>query len=128
MLVGCEVDDLIITGNDAACVARFKKKLIGDYNATDWECIASFLGVNMDYDLDSGVLAMDVKSKTEKLFDVSFVSVLCQEAQCRFRWRHPASVWDVIFLLKFFFTHDSRYAPWPSPRPGMSTSLLVGDQ
>ena len=43
---------------------------------------------------------------------VSFVSVLCQEAQCRFRWRHPTPVRGVIFLLKLFFTHDSRYAPW----------------
>ena len=77
VLVGCEVDDLIITGNDAACIARFKKKLMDDYNVTDWERIASFLGVNMDYDLDSGVLAMDVKSKIEKLFeDHSILNVL----------------------------------------------------
>ena len=68
-LVGCEVDDLIITGNGTAYIARFKKRLVGDYNATDWERIASFLGVNMDYDLDSGVLAMDVKSKIKKLFE-----------------------------------------------------------
>ena len=63
--------------NDAACIYRFKKKLIDDYNVTDWESIASFLGVNMDYDLDSGVLAMDVKSKIEKLFeDHSILNVL----------------------------------------------------
>ena len=77
MLVGCEVDDLIITGNDAACIARFKKKLVDDYTVTDWERIASFLGVNMDYDLDSGVLAMDAKSKIGKLFeDRSIFNVL----------------------------------------------------
>ena len=29
------VDDLIITGNDAACMFRFKKKLIDDYDVTD---------------------------------------------------------------------------------------------
>ena len=69
VLVGCEVDDLIITGNDAACITRLKKKLVDEYNVTDWERIASFLGVNIDYDLDSGVLAMDVKSKIEKLFE-----------------------------------------------------------
>ena len=40
-----------------------------NYNVTDWERIASFLGVNIDYDLDSGILAMDVKSKIEKLFE-----------------------------------------------------------
>ena len=28
VLVGCEVDDLIITGSDAACISRFKKKLV----------------------------------------------------------------------------------------------------
>ena len=77
VLVGCEADDVIITGNDAACIARFKKKLVDDYNVTDWERIASFLGVNMDYDLDSGVLAMDAKSKIEKLFeDHSILNVL----------------------------------------------------
>ena len=65
VLVGCEVDDLVITGNDAACISRFKKKLMDVYMVTDWERIASFLGVNMDYDLDSGVLAMDVKSKID---------------------------------------------------------------
>ena len=69
VLVGCEVDDLIITGNDAACIARFKKKLVDDYKVTDWERIASFLGVHMGYGLDSGVLAMDVKSKIEMLFE-----------------------------------------------------------
>ena len=46
LLVGCEVDDLIITGNDAACIARFEKKLVDDYKATDWERIAPFLGVH----------------------------------------------------------------------------------
>ena len=48
VLVGCEVDDLIITGNDAACIARLKKKLVDEYNVTDWERIASFLGVTAD--------------------------------------------------------------------------------
>ena len=66
VLVGCEVDDLFITGNDA-CIARSKKKLVSDYKVTEWEQIASFLGVNMNYDLDSGVLTMDVKSKFGKL-------------------------------------------------------------
>ena len=69
VLVGCEVDDLIITGNDAACIARFKKKLVDDYKVTDLERIPSFLGIDMDYDLDSGVLAMDVKSKIVELFE-----------------------------------------------------------
>ena len=77
VLVGCEADNLIVTGNDAACITRFKKKLVGDYKATDWERIASFLDVNMNYDLDSGVLAIDVKSKIEKLFeDHSIFNVL----------------------------------------------------
>ena len=76
VLVGCEVDDLIITGNDAACIARFKKKLVVDYKVTDWERIASFLGVNMDYDLDSGVLAMDAKSKIENCSRIARFYVL----------------------------------------------------
>ena len=77
VLVGGEVDDLVITGNDAACIARFKKKLMDDYNVTDWDRIASFLGVNMGYDLDSGVLAMAVNYKIEQLFeDHSILNVL----------------------------------------------------
>ena len=40
-----------------------------DYKVTGWKRIASFLSVNMNYDLDSGALAMDVKSKIEMLFE-----------------------------------------------------------
>ena len=70
VLVGCEVDDhRVITYNDAACIARFKKMLMDDNTVADWERIASFLGVNMDYDLDSGVMATEIKSKMEKLFE-----------------------------------------------------------
>ena len=77
VLVGCEVDDLVITGTDAACISRLKKRLTDDYNVKDWERIASFLGINMDYDLDSGVLSMDVESKIKKLFtDHSILNVL----------------------------------------------------
>ena len=54
-----------------------KKKLMDDYEVTDWERIASFLGVNMDYGLDSGVLTMGVKFKIAKLFeDHSLLNVL----------------------------------------------------
>ena len=54
-----------------------KKKLMDDYKVTDWERIASFLGVNMDYGLDSGVLTMGVKFKIAKLFeDHSLLNVL----------------------------------------------------
>ena len=76
VLVGCEVDDLIITGNGASCIARLKNKLQDDYKVKDWERIASFLGLNISYDLTSGILAMDVKSKIEKLFeDYSILNV-----------------------------------------------------
>ena len=34
----------------------------------------------------------------------------------------------VIFLLKLFFTHDSRYAPWLAHTGRVSTTLLFGDQ
>ena len=43
----------------------------------DWERIASFLGLNFSYDLTSGILTMDVKSKIEKLFeDHSIIDIL----------------------------------------------------
>ena len=77
VLVGCEVNDLIITGNDASCIARLKKKLQDDYKVKDWERIASFLGLNVSYGLTSGILTMDVKSKIEKLFeDHSIINIL----------------------------------------------------
>ena len=77
VLVGCEVDDLIITGNDDSCLARLKKKLQGDYKMKYQERIASFLGLNISYDLTSGILAMDVKSKIVKLFeDHSILNIL----------------------------------------------------
>ena len=77
MLVGCEVDDLIITGNDASCIARLKKKLQDDYKVKDWERIASFLGLDISYDLTSGILTLDVKSKIGKLFeDHSTINIL----------------------------------------------------
>ena len=82
VLVGCEVDDLVITGNDAACISRLKKRLMDDYNVKDWERIASFLGINIDYDLDSGVLSMDVKSKIEKLFDDHSILNVLKNVKC----------------------------------------------
>ena len=43
----------------------------------DWERTASFLGLNISYDLTSDILAMDVKSKIEKLFeDHSILNIL----------------------------------------------------
>ena len=69
VLVGCEVDDLIITGNGASYIARLRKRLQGDCKVKDRENIASFLGLNISYDLTSDILAMGVKSKTEKLFE-----------------------------------------------------------
>ena len=37
----------------------------------------SFLGLNISYDLTSGILTMDVKSKIEKLFeDHSIINIL----------------------------------------------------
>ena len=82
VIVGCEVDDLVITGTDAACISRLKKRLMDDYNVKDWERIASFLGINMDYDLDSGVLSMDVESKIKKLFDDHSILNVLKNVKC----------------------------------------------
>ena len=49
----------------------------GDCKVKDWERIASFLGLNISYDLTSGILTMYVKSKIEKLFeDHSIINTL----------------------------------------------------
>ena len=49
--------------------AGLKKKLQDDYKVKYWERIASFLDLNISYDLTSGIFAMDVNSKIEKLFE-----------------------------------------------------------
>ena len=59
------------------------------------------------------------------LGSVGFPSVLCQKAQCRFRWRHPTWGGPSSFLLKLFFTHDTRTLPGFA-LPGVSTTLLFG--
>ena len=41
----------------------------GRRKVKDWERIASFPGLNISYDLNSGILTMDVKSKIERLFE-----------------------------------------------------------
>ena len=71
MLVGCEVDDLVITGNGASCIARLKKRLQDDYKVDDWERIASFLGLNISCDLTSGILAMDVNLKLRSYLKIT---------------------------------------------------------
>ena len=77
VLVGCEVDDLIITGNGASCTARLKKQLQDDCKVKDWERIASFIGLNIFYDLTSAILAMDIRSKIERLLeDHSILNIL----------------------------------------------------
>ena len=51
----------------------------------DWECIVSFLGLNISYDLTSGILAMDVKSKNEKLFEDHSILVILKMFKLRLR-------------------------------------------
>ena len=69
ILVASEVDDLIITGTDSAGIKRLKAGLVKRFKIDDtkWDILASFLGININYDVRAGRLEMDIKQKIEKL-------------------------------------------------------------
>ena len=67
-MVACEVDDLVITGNDTKGIVQLRKYLTDTYAMTDWPRINSFLGVNINYKPDEGVLEMDTVDKIKSLF------------------------------------------------------------
>ena len=79
VIVLSEVDDLVVTGNDDAMIEAFHYSLIKSFGTAKddgtkdaksiaWEPISSFLGIDIDYDMKAGTLAMNVKSKIDNLF------------------------------------------------------------
>ena len=79
-LVLSEVDDLVVSGNDSEYIAHFRNCLIKSFASKDddgkpdkasiaWEPIESFLGIKIKYDVEKGILTMNIKNKIDNLFD-----------------------------------------------------------
>ena len=71
VLVASEVDDLIITGTDDDAIAALKAGLVKRFAIDDskWEQLASFLGINISYDLRAGRLEMDISQKVKTMLN-----------------------------------------------------------
>ena len=73
--IATEVDDLVITGNDAYKIHELRVSLERSYikegtskTELDWDNpIRSFLGIDINYDQDQGTLSMNVTDKVVKL-------------------------------------------------------------
>jgi len=64
-MIAVSVDDLLITGTDRDKIEKLRVYLDVTFSgegAYD-ELISSFLGINCDYDLPGGILAMDIAQK-----------------------------------------------------------------
>ena len=68
VLLVAEVDDLVITGTDQGKIDALKADFLKRYKITAWERISSFLGINIAYDRQLGVMELDVKAKVDELF------------------------------------------------------------
>ena len=79
VLVLCEVDDLVVTGDDTDGIHHFHEQLIkafaqrddkgkADRESVAWEPINSFLGIDIKYDIHEGILTMDVGRKIKNMF------------------------------------------------------------
>ena len=69
-MIAVSVDDLLITGTDRDKIEKLRvylDKTFSGEGAYD-ELVSSFLGINCDYDLPAGILAMDIAQKFRDLF------------------------------------------------------------
>ena len=48
---------------------RLHKALVGAFDITTWEPIQSFYGMHIEYDIEAGVLEMNMTNKIESLFN-----------------------------------------------------------
>ena len=68
VLLCTEVDDLIITGTDEDKIQEIRKYFEAKFKMKDWDTpVRSFLGININYDIDAGRFEMDVEDKIRKL-------------------------------------------------------------
>ena len=69
VLLGTEVDDLVITGTDNNMIERLHSALVAAFDMNTWEDIRSFLGMHIDYSVESGTLEMSMTKKFDTMFD-----------------------------------------------------------
>ena len=98
LFIATEVDDLVITGDHMQKLAELKLSLETAYlspttkTVLDWDDpIRSFLGINICYDLDAGVLTMDAEAKV-----VALEEKYPWLAQCGFKLSPSVAAEDVL--------------------------------
>jgi len=67
LIVLTEVDDLVYTGSPEL-IAEFEDTLKAKWNITECGPLKSFMGINIFYDIEKGILTFDVEEKVKNIF------------------------------------------------------------
>ena len=67
ILIGCEVDDLIVTGTNEKNIAELQKIFKDKWNVGQWGDIRTFLGMRCQYNRSEGELKLDVEQKIKDM-------------------------------------------------------------
>jgi hypothetical protein len=67
VLIGCEVDDLIVTGTNEKKIAELQKVFKDKWNVEQWGDIHTFLGMRCQYNRSEGELKLDVEQKIKDM-------------------------------------------------------------
>ena len=69
ILIGCETDDLIVTGTNEKKIAELQKVFKGKWSVAQWGDIHTFLGMRCQYNRSEGGLKLDVEQKTKDMLE-----------------------------------------------------------
>ena len=67
VLIGAEVDDLIVTGTNTKKMAELQQLFQDKWGVEKWGDIHTFLGMRCKYDRPAGVLTLDVEQKIKDM-------------------------------------------------------------
>ena len=67
VLIGCEVDDLIVTGTNEKKIAELQKVFKDKWNVEQWGDIHTFLGMRCQYNRSEGELKLGVEQKNKDM-------------------------------------------------------------
>ena len=67
VLIGCEVDDLIVTGTNEKKIAELQKVFKDKWNVEQWSDIHTFLGMRSQYNRSEGGLKFDVEQNIKDM-------------------------------------------------------------
>ena len=79
VIVVVYVDDLLVISRNLEAVAEVKKLLLTKYTGTDFGNVKKFIGLNVDYDRDMGVLKFHALESTNKFL----LEYGCQDIRSR---------------------------------------------